>query len=133
PAADGRFPQLAGMYLEYDASVEGVSDATSLEETTRVVTLIVTRMDGTEDVVVSEGEVQGDMSRTFRLVTNSFLLTGGDGYQALAAASEARGADDPEVGERQILIDYITEVLGGEVDLADPTEGPNVVRLDEGE
>ncbi|MEM6280982.1 MAG: bifunctional metallophosphatase/5'-nucleotidase [Chloroflexota bacterium] len=133
PAADGRFPQIAGMYLEYDASVEGVSDATSLEETTRVVTLIVTRMDGTEDVVVAEGEPQGDMSRTFRLVTNSFLLTGGDGYQALAAASEARGSEDPEVGERQILIDYITEVLGGEVDLADPTDDPNVVRLDEGE
>ncbi len=133
PAADGRFPQLAGVYLEYDASVEGVSDAESLTETTRVVTLIVTMADGSEVVMVEEGAVVGDLEQTFTIVTNSFLLTGGDGYTALAAAAEARGSEDPGIGEREILISYITEALGGEVNIEDPTAEPNVVRLDEGE
>ncbi len=133
PDADGRFPQIAGMYLEYDASREGVSDQTSMDTPSRVATLIITRADGTEDVLVQDFEAQGDLSRTFTMVTNSFLLTGGDGYQSLAAASEARGSEDPGVGERQILVDYITEELGGEVDREDPPMDARIVRLDEGE
>jgi 2',3'-cyclic-nucleotide 2'-phosphodiesterase (5'-nucleotidase family) len=131
PAADGRFPQIAGMYMEYDASLEGISDQVTLDTPSRVQTLIVTREDGTEDVVIENGEAQGDLTRTFTLVTNSFLLTGGDGYQSLASASEERGFENPGVGERQILIDYIVEELMGVVDLTDPTADPNVVRLDE--
>jgi len=133
PAADGRFPQLAGAYVEYDASREGISDQTSLDTPSRVATLIVTTEDGSEDVLVEDFEVQGDLSRTFTIVTNSFLLTGGDGYQGLAAAAEARGSEDPGVGERQILVDYIQEELGGEVDIQDPPADPSIVRLDEGE
>lgn len=130
PAADGRFPQIAGMYLEYDASMEGVSDQVTLDTPSRVKTLIVTREDGTEDVVIEDFVAQGDLERTFRMVTNSFLLTGGDGYQALAAAAEMRGFDNPGVGERQILVEYIEQALGGVVDLADPLPEPRVVRLD---
>jgi len=130
PAADGRFPQIAGMYLEYDASMEGVSDQVTLDTPSRVKTLIVTREDGTEDVVIEDFVAQGDLERTFRMVTNSFLLTGGDGYQALAAAAEMRGFDNPGVGERQILVEYIEQALGGVVDMADPLPEPRVVRLD---
>ncbi len=130
PAADGRFPQVAGMTLEYDASLEGVSDEMSLEEASRIQSLVVTRADGTEDVLVEDGEVQGDLDRTFVVATNSFLLTGGDGYNAFTAAAEANGAEETELGERQILIDYIQEELGGEVDIASPPEEPRVVRLD---
>lgn len=130
PDADGRFPQIAGMYLEYDASNEGISDQESLDTPSRVVTLIVTRVDGSEDVVVEGGEFQGDPERMFSLVTNSFLVTGGDGYNSFAAAAEARGVEDPGIGERQILVDYIVDALGGEVSLSDPTPEPNVVRLD---
>lgn len=133
PALDGRFPQIAGAYLEYDASVEGVSDQTSLDTATRVQTLVITREDGTEVTLVEGGEVVGDLTQEFTVVTNSFLLTGGDGYTMLAAAAEARGSEDPGIGERQILVDYITEALGGEVDLAPPFDDPRVVRLDEGE
>ena len=115
PAADGRFPQVAGMTLEYDASQPGVEGETSLEEASRIQSLVVTRADGTEDVLVEEGEVQGDLDRTFTVATNSFLLTGGDGYNSFAAAAEANGAEATELGERQILIDYVQEELGGEV------------------
>ncbi len=129
PALDGRFPQVAGVYLEYDASFTGVSDQAALEEPSRVRTLIVTREDGTEEVVVENGEFVADAESTFTIVTNSFLLTGGDGYVSLATAAE-RGAEDPGIGERQILTDYIVEELGGEIDLPEPLENPRVVRLD---
>ena len=130
PATDGRFPQIAGMVIEYDATMEGISDQVSLTEASRIQSLVVTRADGTEVVLVEGGEVVGDLTQTFTLVTNSFLLTGGDGYQAFLAASEANGSENPGVGERQILEDYITEVLGGEVDLVPPFDDPRVIRLD---
>lgn len=130
PARDGRFPQIAGVYLEYDATMEGISDQTTLDTASRVQTLVITREDGTEVTLVEGGEVVGDLTEEFTVVTNSFLLTGGDGYAMLAAAAEARGSEDPGIGERQILIDYITEELGGEVDLVPPFDDPRVVRLD---
>jgi len=130
PALDGRFPQVAGMVIEFDASRPGISDEVSLETPSRIQSLVITRADGSEDVLVADFEAQGDLDRIFTLVTNSFLLTGGDGYQAFAAASEERGFEDPDVGERQILVDYIVEELGGEVDLTEPLGDARVVRLD---
>jgi 2',3'-cyclic-nucleotide 2'-phosphodiesterase (5'-nucleotidase family) len=129
PAADGRFPQVAGMVLEYDPSREGISDATSLDTPSRLRSLVVTRVDGSEDVVISDYEAQGDFSRTFVLATNSFLLTGGDGYQSLSAAAEARGAITTEIGERQVLVDYITEELGGAVDLTEPFGDSRIIAI----
>jgi 2',3'-cyclic-nucleotide 2'-phosphodiesterase (5'-nucleotidase family) len=129
PAADGRFPQVAGMVLEYDPSREGISDATSLDTPSRLRSLVVTRVDGSEDVVISDYEAQGDLSRTFVLATNSFLLTGGDGYQSLSAAAEARGAITTEIGERQVLVDYITEELGGAVDLTEPFGDSRIIAI----
>ncbi len=129
PAADGRFPQVAGMVLEYDPSREGISDATTLDTPSRVKSLVVTRADGTEDIVVSDYEAQGDLSRMFTLATNSFLLTGGDGYQSLSAADAARGSITTEIGERQVLTDYITSVLGGSVSLAEPLDNSRIIAV----
>jgi hypothetical protein len=36
-----------------------------------------------------------------------------------------------EEGERQVLTDYITEVLAGMVDLLDPDDEPRVVQVGE--
>ena len=129
PAADGRFPQVAGMVLEYDPSREGISDQASLDTPSRIRSLVVTRVDGSEDVVISDYEAQGDLSRTFVLATNNFLLTGGDGYQSLSAASEARGSVTTEMGERQVLVDYITEVLDGAVELTEPFADPRITAV----
>jgi len=131
PALDGRFPQLAGVTLEYDPSKDGVSDAETLTTASRVKTLIVTRANGEEDVVVEGFVPQGDLSRTFVLATNNFLLTGGDGYRALKVAGEddTRMVTETELGEQSILANYIIDVLGGEVDLPDPSEMPRVVEV----
>lgn len=117
PAADGRFPQVAGMLLEFDPSNSGVEGQMELDTPSRVKTLIVTKADGTTDVVIDNFTVQGDLSRTFVVATNSFLTTGGDGY---AAFSVANRLGETTLGEQRILQDYIMEELGGTVSLEDP-------------
>ena len=68
----GRFPQIAGMAFSFD---------TSLPEGSRVQSLVVTDTDGNlMDTIVQNGELVGDADRTFRMVTITFLVDGGDDY-----------------------------------------------------
>lgn len=129
PARDGRFPQLAGVTMEFDPNRPGVSSQIQMFEPSRIGRLVVHRADGSDDVVVENFRLVGDPSRTFDLATNDFLLTGGDGYAALGAIDPNSGRFIGEVsgdGERQILSDYIAGPLGGEVAISDP---PGVSRL----
>lgn len=131
PAADGRFPQLAGVHLEYDASVKGVQNQTSVNEPSRVVNLKVTYDDGSTDTIVQDGEVQGNLEdRSIVVATNGFLLTGGDGYRMLKSASQERGSTKTEIGEQQVLVEYIRNALDGTVDMQDPPPETRVIRLD---
>ena len=123
PNTDGRFPQVAGMTLVYDLAQPGVEGGVTSETPSRVVSLVVTKADGTKDVVVSNGAFMGDASRTFVMATNSFLITGGDGYASLAASNQIGETD---IGEQQILEDYIVTVLGGSVDIPEPPASPRV-------
>jgi 2',3'-cyclic-nucleotide 2'-phosphodiesterase (5'-nucleotidase family) len=131
PAADGRFPQLAGAYLEYDPGRPGLSDRPALTTPSRVKTLRVQRAGGAVDTVVESFAFVGDPARRFTLASNEFLMSGGDGYTALKAASEgpeARKTTLPE-REQQTLIDYVDRVLGRRVDLPDPVGTPRIVRV----
>ncbi len=130
PSADGRFPQIAGIYAEFDDRKPGLSGLVSVTTPSRIKTLIVHRADGTDDVVVENYEAKGDLNRRFTLATNNFQLTGGDGYAAfpVAAADPSRALFAPAAGEQQILKDYIQQALGGEVDLPDPPANPRIVR-----
>ena len=131
PAADGRFPQVAGLYVEYDATQPALRGLASVTTPSRIKTLIVHRADGTDDVVVENHQAKGDLNRRFTLATNSFQLTGGDGYAAfpVAVADPSRILITPATGEQQILKEYIAQALGGEVDLADPPANPRIVRV----
>lgn len=129
PARDGRFPQLAGVTMEFDPNRPGVSSQIEMFEPSRIGRLVVHRADGTDDVVVENFRLIGDPSRTFDLATNDFLLTGGDGYAALGAIDQNSSRFVGEVsgdGERQVLSDYIAGPLEGEVALSDP---PAISRL----
>ena len=83
-ATPGQFPQVGGLRFEYDVT----KTAQVLDPSTRIVTtqgervrkLVVVDAAGNEDVLVDNGVFQGDSSRPIRLVTISFLATGGDGY-----------------------------------------------------
>lgn len=128
PAADGRYPHLAGAYLEFDASRPGIADAVSLDTPSRVKTLTVRRAGGDVDVVVDDFRAKGDLTRRFVLATNDFLMGGGDGFQSLKAAAATFGQTTPEAGEQQVLIDYVTQALDGLAEIPDPPPEPRVVR-----
>ena len=131
PAADGRFPQLAGAHLVYDPDREGISDAVVRATPSRVRTLEIVADGDVVDTVVENGMLMGDPDRTFVLATNSFLVTGGDGYTALAAAAESRPSDITEIGEQQVLVEYIRDELGGTVDIPATLETPRVQQVGE--
>ena len=117
PALDGRFPHLAGVELEYDITRPGISGETSLSEASRVEELTITRANGDEVELVDDFEVSSSaLEETFTLATNSFLTTGGDGYEAFV---DLERVATTEIGEQEILATYIQEVLGGEVTLSD--------------
>lgn len=129
PALDGRFPQIAGMTLEYDASLPGIQGEEELTEASRVRNLTITRADGTAVQLVNDGTVDaGLLGETFVMATNDFLSTGGDGYNSLAAAEKVEVTD---IGEQKILETYIQDELGGEVDLPEPLSDLRVIRLDD--
>lgn len=128
PALDGRFPQIAGILLEYDASQPGLRGLPSVSTPSRVKTLVITRSDGSVDTLVANFAAQGDLSRTFVMATNNFLSTGGDGYAAFAAAINLQTTT---TGEQAILEQYIQQPLAGNVDLPEPLADPRVVRLDD--
>jgi len=74
-----------------------------------------------------EFQAQGDLSRTFVMATNDFLSTGGDSYNALAAAIKL---ETTMLGEQDILVAYIQQTLGGIVDLPEPLSDPRLMRPD---
>lgn len=128
PALDGRFPQIAGIQLEYDAGRPGVQGQERLASASRIKTLVVTRANGTTETLVSDFVASSDLAlRRFVMATNDFLSTGGDGYAALRVATKLRTTT---IGEQRILEEYIAGALGGLVDLVDPPADPRVVRLD---
>jgi 2',3'-cyclic-nucleotide 2'-phosphodiesterase (5'-nucleotidase family) len=81
-ATPGRFPQIGGVQFSFDASLAAGS---------RVQTLEIVDSSGTVvDTVISGGAIQGDATRTFRIVTLNFLAGGGDGYPFPTDASANR-------------------------------------------
>jgi 2',3'-cyclic-nucleotide 2'-phosphodiesterase (5'-nucleotidase family) len=71
-ATPGQFPQVAGIAFSFDDDLPAGD---------RIRSLAIQDAEGeTVDVVVENGELVGDGTRTFRLVTLGFLADGGDGY-----------------------------------------------------
>ncbi len=68
----GRFPQIAGMRIRFDASAPAGNRIRSLE--------ILNEDGSVRDTVVSGGAIRGNANRTFRIVTLNFLANGGDDY-----------------------------------------------------
>ncbi|MCL1982621.1 MAG: 5'-nucleotidase C-terminal domain-containing protein [Clostridiales bacterium] len=66
PTADGRFPQISGMYVAYDPAAE-------VGQKVAYITINGKPIDFTDDTTV------------YRLATNDFMANGGDGYTAIQA------------------------------------------------
>ncbi|MEO0834419.1 MAG: choice-of-anchor I family protein [Cyanobacteria bacterium J06642_3] len=110
-AEPGRFPQVAGISFSFDAS---------LPPGERVVSLATTDAEGNvTDVVVENGEVVGDPTRTFRTVTLDFLADGGDDFpfpdtervDLIAEDADPTGVATfaPDGSEQDVLAEFITE------------------------
>ncbi|MBD1809143.1 5'-nucleotidase C-terminal domain-containing protein [Microcoleus sp. FACHB-SPT15] len=68
----GQFPQVGGLAFSFDAALPAGE---------RVQTVAIKDAEGNLiETVVENGEIVGDPTRTFRMVTLSFLAQGGDGY-----------------------------------------------------
>ena len=77
-ATPGQFPQIAGMSIAYNM-VEAAR--TEKGNGQRIISLVVTGENAANaDTVVWKGNVWGDASRTFNIVTLNFLANGGDSY-----------------------------------------------------
>jgi 2',3'-cyclic-nucleotide 2'-phosphodiesterase (5'-nucleotidase family) len=87
--ATGRFPQVAGLVLEFHC-----------DGTTPVIDAISLAPDGPGGVLTPVGPTD-----TVRLVTNDFMFGGGDGYTVLAGGTDVLQPGD---GLLEITVDYIT-------------------------
>ena len=98
-ATPGQFPQVAGIEFSFDPS---------LEPGNRVQSLAIEDDEGNIiDTVVEDGELAGDASRTFRLVTLNFLADGGDDYPFpdRDRVDLALEDEDPRTGEASFAPD----------------------------
>lgn len=133
PDLSGSFPQIAGLDFELDPRRPGIADAVALDLPSRVIHLTVRRENGTFVPLIENFQVIGDLSQTFVLASNEFLATGGDGYRAFGAAksNSERLNLQTQVGERQVLIEYVQNALDGEVHLSDDLANPRVCVFNE--
>jgi 2',3'-cyclic-nucleotide 2'-phosphodiesterase (5'-nucleotidase family) len=100
-ATPGRFPQIAGFTFSFDPS--------------RPVGERIRSLQVGQDVVVKEGQLQGNPDRTFRAVTLSYLAEGGDDYPLpkFPRLNKKNLADsdsitfDTKGGEQQALAIYL--------------------------
>lgn len=128
PSADGRFPQVANMKIVYDENKPGVESNETLATPSRIEYMSIIKANGTEDVLVENFVARNVLNRTFTMATNSFLLTGGDGYAAFTVATELGETD---IGEQQILEEYIVNTFNGTVIMQDPPATPRVLKFEQ--
>lgn len=88
----GRFPQVGGIRFSFDATQ---TSRTLPNSGARIRSLVVVDNNGaadggSEEIVVQNGVIVGDANRTFRVVTLSFLVDGGDNYPFNLAAAPNR-------------------------------------------
>ncbi|MDJ0715865.1 MAG: 5'-nucleotidase [Prochloraceae cyanobacterium] len=113
-ATPGQFPQVSGIKFSFDPDLPSGNRVQSLT--------IVDESGAIIDTVVQNSELVGDASRSFRLVTLSFLADGGDGYPfpttpaadrvdlALADNAPRTGVATfaPDGSEQDALAEYLT-------------------------
>jgi 2',3'-cyclic-nucleotide 2'-phosphodiesterase (5'-nucleotidase family) len=87
PNAAGRFPQVSGMAVEYDAR----------------------RAVGARVLSIKVGGAPLDPRRRYRVATNDFMARGGDGYASFAAAKPLLPLDDAPLVANEVMV-YLREL-----------------------
>ena len=108
PGEFGGFDQVAGLTFEYDATIE----SPVIEDDSKM----LAGVDDTKERRVRNVLVGGeplDPEKTYKLASHDYqLLNNGDGYTMFAGAKVLQ---ESVKLDNQVLIDYITETLGGVV------------------
>ena len=105
PDAVGGFPQTAGMDITADATKAYDKNAETYPESTYYGPASIQR--------VTINSVNGqafDPAATYAVITNNFCAAGGDTYYAFGSAASQF---DTSLPMDEVLMDYITQVLGG--------------------
>lgn len=98
----GRFPQLAGVKLVYDPresaiQLDAAGNIVAGQSGARVRELVLVDARGeVVEAIVRDGHIVGDPNRQIRMVTLSYLTTGGDGYPIQHYAAQLQQLPDAE-------------------------------------
>ena len=123
----GRFPQVAGLEFSFDSGQPAGS---------RVQSLVILDENGNDaDIVVQDGELAGDISRSFRMVTLGFLADGGDGYpfperdvidldQVEDAPRTGAATFAPDGSEQDALAEYLAVNFGADTPFSEAETAP---------
>ena len=119
----GQFPQVAGIKFSFNPTnapmtYQSASDGTPtniLFPGERLRSLVALRADGSQDLVVENGQLVGDSNRTFRMVTLAFMVAGGDRYFPLTLGTGKMALADTNApivfgtdgAEQKALADYL--------------------------
>ncbi len=105
PEAVGGFPQVSGIEFIVDTSAAYDANDTTYPGSTFYGPKSINRV-----TIVSINGEEFDPEATYAVITNNFLAAGGDTYYAFANAS---AQFDTGLPLDEVLMDYITEELGG--------------------
>ena len=99
----GQFPQVGGMEFSFNPTNAKMTYAyDSNHVPTNIVfpgerlrSLVALHADGQQDLVVEDGQLVGDPSRTFRMATLAYMIAGGDNYFPLTQGTDPTNLVDP--------------------------------------
>lgn len=129
PSAAGSFGQVGGLRFSFDPSLPAGARVRSLA--------VVDDAGEVADILVKNGQMVGESSDTYRIVTLSFLADGGDGYpfpegtstnrvdlaEASARTGNATFADDGT--EQDALAEYLFANYNGATAFSEDDAGPS--------
>ena len=108
----GQFPQIGGMRLQFDYE-QDYSDAPGIQ---RIRSLVITgENDSIIDVIIQDGELQGNPDRPIKMVTLDFLANNdGDSYPFSEVASSITNLqiNGNDVSEQVALAEYLQAFYG---------------------
>ncbi|MEB3310094.1 MAG: choice-of-anchor I family protein [Snowella sp.] len=125
----GQFGQIGGFKFSYDPDRTAIAfnrDSNGLATSVRtpgqrIQNLVMIQNDGSEKVIVENGELKVDANQTYKMVILDFLAAGGDGYPTFYFSNIVKLADlnAPNVpdqvtslakaGEQDALAEYLTQ------------------------
>lgn len=134
----GQFPQVGGMEFSFNPTNEPMTYAYDSQNVPtnivfpgeRLRSLVALHADGQQDLVVEDGQLVGDPSRTFRMATLAYMIACGDNYFPLTQGTDRTNLAgtnatifDTDGAEQRALAEYLDDAgTWGDPDVAAPSD-----------